>query len=228
MKPWFKFFVLTLVVSNLLGLYFLGEENGRYFRAATMFIFLLLYLLKYYSGKILLLVFLLIFACDIFLIFYENVEFKALSYISRITAYLLLVSYIFPYLIKLKLNTFSVIVSVFILAINIYLIHIMSQSVPEVMRSDFFYPLFYLFGISLLILAAASISFHNRYASRQSFNLVIASFGLIFSDISFYIAYYLNFDLFFFVDRITNILGIAFLLGFSFYYHPVVSETDIS
>ena len=227
MKLWFKILIVLLLIFNIAGIFIWGEEFGRYLRVATMLLFLLLYIFRFYSGKLLLVVFLLFFICDIFLVKYENVDFKALSYVTRISAYLLIIQHLYPFLRKLKLNVFTTVVSVFTMAINIYLISIMVKSVPEAMQGTFFYPLFYLFGISLLALAATGISFHNRFATKKSFYLVIACFGLIFSDICFYIAYYLNFDLFFYADRITNIVGVAFLLAFSPFRKPESAEIGI-
>ncbi|WP_417908076.1 hypothetical protein [Christiangramia aquimixticola] len=198
-------------------MYYLGDIPGRYFRTGTMLVFLVAYALRFYLNKIFLAVFIFFTLCDIFLVFYEQIEFTALTYITRITAYFLMVAYLYPFLHRLKLSAFTGLISLFVISINVYLISIMVESVPEAMQSSTFQPLFYLFGIALLAQAAFAFSYHSRFATKQSFFLVIASFGLIFSDVTYYIAYYLGFNGFFFIDRFSNILGIAFLLAFCAY-----------
>jgi hypothetical protein len=214
MPSWFKILVFILIILNILGMYYLGDPSGRYFRTGTMLIFLLIYSLKYYLNKLFLAVFIFFTLCDLFLVYYEHIEFAALTYVSRITAYFLMVAYLYPFLQRIQLSVFTGAISLFVLSINVYLISVMVESVPEAMQSNTFQPLFYLFGIALLAQAAFAFGYHNRYATKQSFLLVVASLGLIFSDLTYYIAYYLGFEGFFYVDRISNILGIAFLLAF--------------
>ena len=228
MERWLKIITILLLIINLAGLYYFGEEIGRYLRTGSMLVFLLLYIFRFYSGKHLLSIFVLFTLCDIFLVFYEQISFKVLTYISRIAAYSLIVIYLYPFLYKLKLSIFTATITIFVLAINIYLMSVMVQSVPETMQSYWFQPIFYLFGISLLFLAGFSISFQNVFASKQSFFLVLASFGLIFSDISFYIAHYLNFESFYYADRVANIIGISFLLTFISFGRPDKAASEIN
>lgn len=195
----------------------LGEETSRWLRAGIMLLFLILYISRFYAGRLFAIVFVGLTLCDIFLIFYDNINFKLLTYVSRIIAYLSIIKYLWPYLKKLNFNLFTSGVSIFILLINIYLLSVMIQAVPEIDGNYIFYPLFYLFGFSLLGMTASGISFHNRFSNRKSFQLVMACFGLVLSDICFYIAYYLDFFEFYYIDRITNILGVGFLLAFASY-----------
>lgn len=215
MKFWFQILVGFLIILNLFSLYFFGEEIGRWFRFGTMLLFVFLYYFKFHFTWKLFIALLLLLICDFCLVFYELEDLKIIIYLTRISAYFVLVWIVSPYIRKLKLGFFSGVIGVFTLGINIYLMSVMVDSVPEAMASGLFYPLFFLFGFSLLALATASISFHNRFATRQSFFFVVASLSLIFSDISFYIATYLDFEVFHYIDRFWNVLGVAGLLAFS-------------
>lgn len=222
MDRWFKILLIVLLIANMAEIYFFGEEVDRWARFGTMLVFFLVYLFsRGFSNVIYILIFGLFLLCDYFLIYYENVTFKSLTYFTRIVAYILIIVAIWPNLRKLKVNLFTGIITAFVVALNIYLINTMSESVPEVMRSDYFFPLFYIFGIILLALAAAAISYHNRFGNTKSFYLVLASFGLILSDIFYYIAYYLEFETFWYLDRAANIIGIAMLMAFVYKKAPI-------
>ncbi|GGG33921.1 hypothetical protein GCM10011532_17000 [Christiangramia forsetii] len=72
------------------------------------------------------------------------------------------------------------------------------------------------------------MSYLNRYANKAGFYLVIVSFGLILSDIFFYNAYYLDFEEFYYLDRLANIIAISFLLAFGSTQKITGSEANIS
>ncbi len=223
MDRWYKILLVFLLIANFAEIYFFGVEVDRWSRFITMVLFFIVYLVRGSTKPIYILILSLFLVCDYFLIYYENVTLKALTYLTRILAYLFIIISLWPSLRKLKINLFSGIITIFVVGLNIYLIHAMSESVPENMRSDYFFPLFYLFGIVLLALAAAAISYHNRFGNMKSFFLVVSSFGLILSDIFYYIAYYLEFETFWYLDRLANVIGIGMFLAFAFRKTTAVS-----
>ncbi|WP_300436954.1 hypothetical protein [Christiangramia sp.] len=140
---------------------------------------------------------------------------KNTLYLVRILAYLNLILLVIPALNKLVLNLFTVLISVFVIGIDIYLLHEMAESLPESDKNPLFLSLFYLLGFFSLAIVAACLSYLNRYANKKAFLLVIAAFGFVLSDIFYYNAYYLDFEVFYYLDRLANILGIGALLLFS-------------
>ncbi|MEE2771797.1 MAG: hypothetical protein VX712_06230 [Bacteroidota bacterium] len=215
MERWFKVLVPVVLLVNLLAIYMFGEPAGRWFRFGSMLLFFLIYVFRYFSNPHLFAIFFLFLVCDYMLINYENDSYKLLTFVTRLFAYVLIILLIWPSLRKLKVNLFTGTVAGFALLLNIYLISLMGKSTPENARADYFYPIFYAFGISLLALVAVAISYHNRYGTPASFYLVVSSFGLILSDVFFYIAFYLGFDVFYYLDRVANILAISFLVAFA-------------
>lgn len=215
MKIWFGLLVSLLTISNFWALYYLDESTDRWFRFGATFIFLLIYYFKYFSRYRILLIFLFFTLCDLFLVFYEMDEIKYLIYLSRIIAYTLLILHVKPSLSRLSLNLFSVVVTVFIVVIDIYLLNEMAESLPGNERNFTFLTLFYTLGILSVALAATSLSYLNRYADKKSFLLVLGSFGCILSDIFFYNSNYLGFTEFSYLDRLINIVAIAALVSFS-------------
>lgn len=215
MKFWFGLFICIVVLANFLAIFYLDLFADRWFRFGATFLFLLIYVLKYFSSKRLFSIFLLLAICDGLIVFYEISIVKNTLYLVRILAYLNLILLVIPVLNKLVLNLVTVLISVFVIGIDIYLLHEMAESLPESDKNPLFLSLFYLLGFFSLAIVAACLSYLNRYANKKAFLLVIAAFGFVLSDIFYYNAYYLDFEVFYYLDRLANILGIGALLLFS-------------
>ncbi|MCB7481401.1 hypothetical protein [Christiangramia sediminis] len=185
MKFWLSPLMIFLIIANFLAIYYLDHTTDRWFRFGTTIIFLLLYLFKYFSKYRLLIIFLLFAIVDGLLVYYEIPFLKKIIYTVRIIAYLNLILFVVPSLSSLKLNFFTIAISAFIISIDIYLIHEMAESLPEIDQSPVFLFLFYFLGMISLALVATSLSYLNRYADRKAFFLMIASGScfLIFSFI---------------------------------------------
>lgn len=212
MKPWFSLLLSFLVIANLLAIYYLDQSVERWFRFGATFIVLLIYLLKYLTRSRLLIIFLLLAICDALLVFYEIPPFKEIIYTVRILAYLNLILLVTPHLKKLRFNFFTLIIVLFVVSIDLYLLYEMANSLILNDNDYLFLFLFYLLGLMSLSLVGVCISYLNRYANKKAFLLVIVAFGFVMSDIFFYNAYYLDFEQFFYLDRLANILGLGALL----------------
>jgi len=229
MKFWLILLMSFLIIANFLAIFYLDQSIDRWFRFGATFIFLIIYLFKYFSNYRLLIIFLLFTICDGLLVYYEIPVFRKVIYLVRILAYINLILLLRPSLSKLKLNLFTIIVSIFIIAIDVYLLHEMAQSLPSSGQGLISQILFYLLGIASLAIVATSLSYLNRYANRKAFFLVIVSFAFILSDLFYYNAYYLDFEEFYYLDIFVNIIGMGFLLAFSSPQKQVDSElSDIS
>ncbi|MFV9484284.1 hypothetical protein ACNI3T_10610 [Christiangramia sp. ASW11-125] len=91
----------------------------------------------------------------------------------------------------------------------------MATYIPGYREDIIFTILFYTMGLASLALVATCISYLNRYADAKGFLLVVISICLVLSDLTFYNAYYLDFEVFYYADRIVNIIGIALLVVFA-------------
>lgn len=225
MKFWLSVLMSFLIIVNFLALYYLEPVISRWFRFGATFIFLLLYIFKYFSKYRLLIIFLLLAICDGLLVYYEIPFLKKIIYAVRIIAYLNLILFVVPSLSRLKLNFFTIVISAFIISIDIYLIHDMAESLPGIEQKPLFLILFYLLGLISLALVATSFSYLNRYADKKAFFLMITSLGFVLSDIFYYNAYYLNFEEFYYGDRLVNIVGTGFLLAFCAYQKPAIADS---
>ncbi len=215
MKSWFGLLVLIMIVANVLAIYYLDPITDRWFRLLATVVFFLIFLFKYNTDKRLLIAFFLLTLCDGLLIFYEDSIVRYIIYVVRISAYLAIINFLYPYLSRLRLNFITFIITTFIIALDIYMLHDMAIYIPGYRVDTLFTILFYTMGLVSLALVATCISYLNRYADTKGFLLVVISICLVLSDLTFYNAYYLDFDVFYYADRIVNIIGIALLVVFA-------------
>ena len=204
-----------MIVANVLAIYYLDPITDRWFRLLATVVFFLIFLFKYNTDKRLLIAFFLLTLCDGLLIFYEDSIVRYIIYVVRISAYLAIINFLYPYLSRLRLNFITFIITTFIIALDIYMLHDMAIYIPGYRVDTLFTILFYTMGLVSLALVATCISYLNRYADTKGFLLVVISICLVLSDLTFYNAYYLDFDVFYYADRIVNIIGIALLVVFA-------------
>ncbi len=212
MRFWFTLLMSLLIITNFLAIYYLDDHADRWFRFGATLILAGLFLRNYLSDYRLLLVFLLLVLCDGLLVYYEIPILKKIAYASRIVAYLFLILLVSQYLQRLKLNVVTLVIATATIALDLYLLNDMARSLPQADRDPWFLILFYTLGMISLTVVAVSISFLNRYANKQGLYLVLVTFGFVLSDIFYYNAYYLEFDIFYYFDRFCNICGLGALV----------------
>lgn len=215
MKLWFNLLILGLIASNIWAVYDLDVQSARYVQLVSTAVLLLLYILKGKIEKTFLVVLILLVLCDALITNYEDPLFRKLIYLTRITIYFLIISFVLPFLSRLKFNFFTVLISAFIISIDVYLLHDMALYIPNYHQDWIFTILFYALGLSSLALVATCISYLNRYASNRGFLLMLVSICFVLSDVTFYNAYYLDFEIFYYLDKTANIIGIAALISFA-------------
>ena len=183
MKSWFGLLVLIMIVANVLAIYYLDPITDRWFRLLATVVFFLIFLFKYNTDKRLLIAFFLLTLCDGLLIFYEDSIVRYIIYVVRISAYLAIINFLYPYLSRLRLNFITFIITTFIIALDIYMLHDMAIYIPGYRVDTLFTILFYTMGLVSLALVATCISYLNRYADTKGFLLVVISICLVLSDL---------------------------------------------
>lgn len=216
-----------MIATNVLAIYYLDPITDRWFRILATGVFFLVYLLKYKKGSRFLVAFSLLTLCDGLLIFYEDSIVRNIIYVVRISAYLAIINFLYPYLSRLRLNLVTFIIAAIIIVLDLYMLHDMAIYIPGYREDIIFTILFYTMGLVSLALVATCISYLNRYADVKGFLLVVISICLVLSDLTFYNAYYLDFDVFYYADRIVNIIGLALLVVFAkkWIKHQKVNES---
>lgn len=172
--------------------------------------------------------FIFLWISDFGLFQYENPISNSATFLMRISSYILLVLVVTPELRRLKANYLQKLIFVTVFTLNLAMLQMLVGMVPE----SFVYPglniLFYIYGFSMIAMVIAAISYSNRYSDKTSFYYTAATLCLVFSDITSFIAYYLEFYEFYFPDRIFYILGLAGLIKFTTLgrSHKAVAELE--
>lgn len=219
---------LILLIANFYIIFEYDQELSRWARLISTGIFLLILLWRKTYSKRMLSAFFFLLISDLLLFSYENSIANAATFLMRISAYTLLVFVVVPELKNLKTNLFQKFIFVVVFLLNLAMLYMLVDMVP----TQFVYPglniLFYAYGISMIMMVIAAISYSNRYSDKTSFYFTAATLCLVFSDITSFIAYYLEFFEFYFPDRFFYILGIAGLVKFTSFArsHEAVTELE--
>ena len=219
---------LGLLLVNCFVIFELDQDASRWARLiSTGFLFIVLIWQRCFSTKIIS-AFCLFMISDLLLFYYENSIANTATFLIRISAYLLLVFVVMPELKNLKSSLFQKIIFFVVFLLNLAMLFMLVDMVPAKFGYPFLNVLFYAYGISMITLVIAAISYSNRYSNKTSFFYTAATLCLVFSDITSFIAYYLEFYEFYFPDRIFYILGVAGLVKFATFArsHEAVTELE--
>lgn len=219
---------LVLVLVNCFVIYEYAQDASRWARLiSTSVIFLILLWQNSFSKRILT-AFCLMLISDLLLFYYENSLANTATFLMRVSAYIMLVLAVAPELKNLKTNIFQKMVFVVVFVLNLGMLFMLVDMVPAKFGYPFLNVLFYAYGVSMITMVIAAISYSNRYSNKTSFYYTAGTLSLVFSDITSFIAYYLEFYEFYYPDRIFYILGIAGLVKFTTFArsHEAVTELE--
>ncbi|TYB80317.1 hypothetical protein ES676_01210 [Bizionia saleffrena] len=217
MKKYLLFAItIVLFLMNIYVIQFYGLDVSR--RACLISnLVLLCFFLAYrgFKNKKLLIAFLFLILGDILMLNFENIINKNLTLLSIIIGYSFISLHIFLKInkIKTKKGLFRV-VAVSLTALTIMLVTIID--VVDFKLSGIIHKLlFYIYGIAIIFMLILVSIYNFRYYSLQSTLCVYFVLGLFLSDIFVLIAYYLDFEIFYFPNRIFYLLGTSMLVWYS-------------
>ena len=213
-KHLLQILTVIIIIVNLAVMIYYGTSINRWLRFANMCIFLLLFITPYYYNKKGLLVMCLFLICDALLINYESDILNGFVFIIRGSCFLLLAGMVSQRVRKLKTNLFQKIIFTLAIALNAFLLYSLIEMVPSARYYSFFDFLFYLYGMAVIICATIAVSYSNRYANKNSLFFLMAILGLVFSDLTYFIGFYLKFYEFYLADIVFDILGISLIIQF--------------
>ncbi|MGB8704601.1 MAG: hypothetical protein WCD31_06205 [Gillisia sp.] len=167
------------------------------------------------KNKFLVIAFCLFLSSDILLFQYEIPIVEKINFILIILAYSALMLHIQPFIKNLKANGYQKMIFFGVLAINLVMLYLLIQMVQAKLDDFWHTVLFYLYGMCMILLVILSFSYSNRYSNRASFYFLCAVLGLVFSDITSFIAYYLEIGEFYYPDRLFYLLGLISLVKFA-------------
>ncbi len=207
---------VILLIANFYIILEFGLMESRWLRIlGTTVLFSIFSIGSKRKEPFLFLAFLLLLLSDFLLIKYEVPWIKKLTFIFVIMAYLSLIKHIRPYVRNLETNLFQKGLFVGILGINIVMLYLLIDMAGTKWDDSWHTFLFYLYGMSMIVMVVLGFSYSNRYSNKSSFYFLWAVLGLVISDISGFMAYYLGVELFYFPDRLFYIIGLLCLVRFS-------------
>ena len=207
---------IILLASNLYVISEFGLQESRWLRIlGTSILFFIFLIGAKREDKYLIFGFSLLLVSDFLLIKYEIPWVKKLTFTLVILAYLSLIKHISPYVRNLEANLVQKLMFIVILAINVVMLYFLIDMVGDKWDDSWHTYLFYLYGMTMIVMVVLGFSYSNRYSNKSSFYFLWAVLGFVISDISGFLAYYLNVGEFYFPDRIFYIIGLLCLVKFS-------------
>ena len=207
---------VILLITNFYTILEFGLVESRWIRIAGTFVLFSIFLMGTNRKEpFLFIAFLLLLLSDFLLIKYEVPWIKKLTFTLVILAYLSLIKHIRPYVRNLETNLFQKGLFVGILGINIVMLYLLIDMAGSKWDDSWHTFLFYLYGMSMIVMVVLGFSYSNRYSNKSSFYFLWAVLGLVISDISGFMAYYLGVEEFYFPDRLFYIIGLLCLVRFS-------------
>lgn len=182
---------------------------------SMVFLFSLFLYLTRKKEKFLTTAFALLLLSNLLLLEYEVPFIRKLNFVLVILAYSFLIFHIAPYIKNLKASMIQKIIFIGVLGINSLMLYFLVDMVENRIDDVYHSSLFYLYGIAMILLIIFAFSFNHRYSNNTSFFFVCAAMGFVFSDISGFLAYYMEVDVFYFPDRLFYLLGLLSLVKFS-------------
>ena len=205
-----------MLIINLSVIYFYDVESSRIIRLVSTILFFLFFILnKGYNKSLLLIAFALFLVSDICMLRYEELIFNRLTFLTTILAYSFIAIHIFPKIKLLKNNKWVFIIFSLVLIVNTLMLNELIHMVEFKLIDKTHEILFYVYGVAMIVMGLFAANYNFRYNSTQSTLCMYFVLGFILSDIFAVMAYYLNFEVFYFPDRIFYILGISVLVSYS-------------
>lgn len=216
---------IILLVANVVVVGYFGDYVSSMVRFVSMVLFFALFLNPRYYKKNAFVIFAAFVINDLLLVFYEDSINQDLVLFIRLCAYLLLARLVLPYLKKIKVQLFEGILFGLILFLNLLLLYNIQDTIStgqnEAWLEEF---LLYGYGTATILLVSAAFTFYSRYIDKASIFFLLAVIGLVMSDFTYFIGFYLEFSEFYYLDRIFNILAVGFLLHFLFLFKRKIAR----
>ncbi|MCX2839067.1 hypothetical protein OQ279_13000 [Salinimicrobium sp. MT39] len=152
---------------------------------------------------------------NVCVIHYEIPVFRRGYYLSGIFCYLFLVLHLWPELRKIRISLLEKIIFGTLFLLDGALVFYLKDIIREKFNDLFVEHLFLLYGCLSILLILAAVYYNNLYNNRSSLFFINAILFLVISDVTLFIAYYMELNLFYFPSALLYLFGITCLIKFS-------------
>jgi len=211
-------FTILILVANSYILSGHSLNAVRVARVGTALAYFTLFLsFDKFRDKFVLLFFLTLIFADVFNVFYENPICRKLTSLFKLAGYLLLINKIIGKVKLIKSNTILKVVFIAVLSLNIitvvYIINSVSGKTNDVLELV----LLLIYGLVLITLCSVAANYNFRYNNKRSKYFLYLSFGLVFTDISAFAGYFLEYSYFFYGTRLFYMGALLFVVYYAIY-----------
>lgn len=219
--------IAVLIIIHLIILSWFSIEESRWARVLTSAVFMGVYFLHFSKHTLLLAGALLSFLiADIFTLSYHLESSKDAYFILHGIAFSMLVIFIMKRTIRESWSRFQknyiLITAALCFGLLLFFGFTFSNEIRGVQHLIFFY----FHGLAIIAILITSLSFYERKTDSFSLLFLIATQGLVFSDLTAFSAEYLKAEGFYYFSRIFYVAGLAGLVRFSFLSKPSASIAE--
>ncbi|RMB56229.1 hypothetical protein EAX61_15340 [Dokdonia sinensis] len=161
---------------------------------------------------------------DIFIQSYEEGVGYIMYLAFGILAYTTLVIERLPKLKEITLNKTLVFVSILLITANTYTLHVIMNMIGFVFESTTQVAMFYMYGAFMMILSVSAVAYNNQANSNRSLLFTFMVFAFILSDVTSLFAYYFGIEFCYYIDRVSYLLGFAFLINYGLNFSLIREE----
>lgn len=210
------YFCMTLIIGNILIIYFFDIQVSRMARWLSTLLFLLFF---YHHGglrnRLIFFVFILFLLKDGLIINYEDSFHKTLAFIISNLAYVLLSLIPIKKVKIIAKNPVLIVFAIAMIGLNAFNIYYLSDVIFESLDNQLQLGLFFLQGVLLIFLGLIAFAYNDRYDGDTPLLFLYFSFCLILCDLSGLGSYFFKWEIAYFPERIFYLLSLALLVTFT-------------
>ncbi|WP_179345612.1 hypothetical protein [Winogradskyella ursingii] len=210
---------LTLILL-LVNFYTVSEYTAydrRLVNLISLSCYFLIFIVTGGTKKILLLYSMLAFVgTDYLLLYYETNDVIAkVIPVLKISVYFMLTVSVFDKVRLLNHKLSITVAFVSIIVLNLVWMFNLIWDKSEKFNDSFEFALHFLYGLIMVWMCTIAINCYLRFKTNRSLFFLIFILGLVLSDAAWFIAYYYNFNFFFYVYTIFYLVGLAYLIRYA-------------
>ncbi|MFI8378619.1 hypothetical protein [Leeuwenhoekiella sp. NPDC079379] len=216
-RKYFKLEIITviLLIVNLAVTHFLELDSFRLVRLFSLSILIGFYLYRRHVKSVwLIYAFLFFLIRDVAYQFFE-VFWGAETYMTFATlGYFFLVLDRLPFFRGSKFSLFALVIGMLLVAANGAILFELGIIVSGHVDNNLELILFYLYGVSLITLILTAYYYNHRLNSMRSLLFLMMVFCFVASDIASCLAYYVDLQILYYLDRTMFIVSMALMVNF--------------
>jgi hypothetical protein len=159
----------------------------------------------------------LLIIADAFALRYHEALSQQAFFALQSLAYIFLVFHIGKYLVKQKLKRYQIGYTAIVIFLNSSFIVILGDLLSEEVKDQMVQNLFYVYGIATIVFISGGILYYDRFPNDLSASFLIAVAGFVVSNLMGFPAFFMEFQEFYYLDRMFYVLGTAGLVSYSYY-----------